>query len=98
MCGPNEDDVLELPESVNLKEGSIASRIFDVMKDQQYRTLKEIKSEAGIDAPLQNIAARLRDFRKQNYGGFRVEKYAIGKLSPTKGYYVNSSVFEYALR
>lgn len=61
---------LELPSSVKLKEGSIASRIFDVMKDQRFRTLQQIKDEAELNTSLQSISARLRDFRRENYGGF----------------------------
>jgi hypothetical protein len=92
MCGPDEDVMLELPEGVKLKENGFTARIFDVMRDQQYRTLQNIKEEAGIDAPLQNVAARLRDLRKASYGGFTVEKYPL-----YDGFDKKTGEFEYRL-
>jgi hypothetical protein len=75
MCGP-ADEILELPENVKLKEGSIVSKIFQVMRDQTSRTLAEIASETELNIPVDSISARLRDLRKKEYGGFTVEKWS----------------------
>ena len=47
-------------------------RIFDVMKDGEWRTLSSIASVTGD--PEASISARLRDFRKHKFGGYLVER------------------------
>ena len=47
-------------------------RVFVVMRDQRWRTLKQIAREAG--APEASVSARLRDFRKAKFGAHDVER------------------------
>lgn len=49
-----------------------AKRVFMVMKDQRWRTLGDIAELIG--EPESSISARLRDLRKQRFGGFIVER------------------------
>lgn len=59
-------------------------RVFQVMRDGAWRTLDEI---AGITGdPPASVSARLRDLRKEKFGGF-----AVGRRRRTKG------LFEYRL-
>lgn len=58
-------------------------QVFDLMRDGQWRTLAEIKNALGAHgfsdiSSIAGISARLRDFRKKKYGGFRVECKRIG--------------------
>lgn len=46
--------------------------IFDLMKDGRWRTLSEIAEETGF--PMQSVSARLRDFRKEKFGGHTVNR------------------------
>lgn len=51
-------------------KGQLA-RVFDLMSDGKWRTLAEIKSEAGGSEA--SVSARLRDLRKPKYGSRQVE-------------------------
>ena len=51
-------------------------RIWNVMKDNQWRTLWEI--EKLTSDPLQSVSARLRDFRKKRFGSHTVNRRRIG--------------------
>ena len=51
--------------------------VWDCMKDGQWRTLDQISSEIGF-APSQSISARLRDFRKKEFGGHTVLRRNVG--------------------
>jgi hypothetical protein len=57
--------------------------VYDVMADGQFRTLTAIadavKANTGIVASPQSISARLRDFRKEKFGGFKVNRRAAGE-------------------
>ena len=58
-------------------------QVFDLMRDGQWRNLAEIKNSLGAQgisgiSSVAGISARLRDFRKKKYGGFRVECKRIG--------------------
>jgi hypothetical protein len=48
------------------------ARIFNLMADGRWRTLQEISEITG--APTPSVSTRLRDFRKDRFGGFTVEK------------------------
>lgn len=48
-------------------------RVADVMKDGKWRTLDEICHLTG-DVSSAAISARLRDFRKEKFGGLEVER------------------------
>jgi hypothetical protein len=49
-----------------------AQRVFDVMRDGRWRSLDEIANEAK--APQASVSARLRDLRKDRFGGHAVER------------------------
>lgn len=59
-------------------------RLYNLMQDGQWRTLGEI--EDALHFPQASISAALRDFRKQKFGGFVVEKK-----------YVNNGLYRYRL-
>jgi len=54
-------------------------RIYELMKDGQWRTLSEI--ESTISAPQASISAGLRLFRRKEYGSHEVNKRARGDRS-----------------
>ena len=47
-------------------------RVFNLMKDAKWRTLRGISAEA--DAPEASVSARLRDMRKERFGSHKVER------------------------
>lgn len=47
-------------------------RVWDVMADGVWRTLREISAVTGD--PEASISARLRDLRRPEFGGFRVDR------------------------
>jgi hypothetical protein len=47
-------------------------RIFDVMRDGAWRTLEGIAKITGDPTP--SISARLRDLRKEKYGGHQLDR------------------------
>jgi len=49
--------------------------VWRVMSDGQWRTLEQLSREA--DAPEASVSARLRDFRKEKFGGYIVERQRI---------------------
>ena len=56
-------------------------RIFNLMKDQKWRTLKEI--EEITKDPQPSVSAQLRHLRKERFGSHVVEKINIG--DPERG-------------
>lgn len=50
-------------------------RVFDVIKDGKWWTLAEIAAMTG--ASEASVSARLRDFRKERFGGSTVERAAV---------------------
>jgi hypothetical protein len=46
--------------------------VFDLMKDGKWRTLFDISHTTGVAEA--SVSARLRDFRKERFGGFTVER------------------------
>ena len=60
--------------------GKQSRRVFDVVKDGHWRTLEEI-GEATGDRSTASISARLRDFRKPQFGSFTVNRRARGERS-----------------
>ena len=48
------------------------ARVFDAISDGQWRTLREISAATGD--PEASISARLRDFRKPDFGGLDIER------------------------
>ncbi len=51
--------------------------VFEHMKDGVQRTLSDIAS--ALDKPQASISARLRDLRKEKFGGHTVERKRISK-------------------
>lgn len=49
-----------------------AQKVFDLMRDGKWRTLRQIADTTNY--PEASISARLRDFRKQEFGAFPVER------------------------
>lgn len=47
-------------------------RVFNLMQDNQWRTLSQIADETGGSEA--SISARLRDLRKGQYGGHQIER------------------------
>jgi len=82
MCGWNAnmpDHDGETYESVFDKERLNAQqrRVFEVMQDGRWRTLREISETTGDGEA--SISARLRDFRKEKFGGFAVDRRRRGE-------------------
>ena len=59
-------------------------RVFAVMRDDRWRTLKEIADRTGD--PEASISARLRDFRKPKFGGLVMNRR-----------YLSAGLYEYQL-
>lgn len=49
-----------------------AHAVYALMRDQRWRTLAEIAERLG--EPEASVSARLRDLRKEKFGGFLVER------------------------
>lgn len=62
-------------------------RVFELMRDGDWRTLAEIAATTGD--PEASVSARLRDFRKQKFGGMTVDRRRRGE--PGDG------IFEYRI-
>jgi len=62
-------------------------RVFSLMADGEWRTLDQIADMVG--GSTQSISARLRDLRKEKFGGYRVER---RRREPA-----SAGVFEYRL-
>ncbi len=51
-------------------------RIFELMRDRKWRTLREIEDETGY--PQSSISAQLRHMRKDRFGSHIVDKRSRG--------------------
>ena len=60
------------PEKDQVRLGKQAQIVFTLMEDQCWRTLREIEDRTGF--PQASISARLRDFRKDRFGGHGLER------------------------
>jgi hypothetical protein len=69
------------PKTDNARLSGQIQRIFNLMKDQKWRTLSEI--EGVTKDPQASISAQLRNLRKERYGSHVVEKINIG--DPERG-------------
>lgn len=54
-----------------------AKRVFRVMADGEWRTLRELAGATGD--PEASVSARLRDLRKPRFGGLTVERRRRGR-------------------
>jgi len=52
-------------------------RVWNIIQDKQWHTLAELKEKAapGTEAAM---SARLRDFRKERFGGYSIERRRVG--------------------
>jgi len=71
--GPHNED--KEPARTMRLTGQI-KRVFDLMKDGRWRTLREIAE--WTEDPEASISAQLRHLRKPRFGGFTVERNHIG--------------------
>ena len=51
-------------------------RVYDVMSDHQWHSLAEISQRTGD--PESSVSARLRDLRKDRFGGWLVNRRRLG--------------------
>lgn len=75
------------PEYDGRRLAAQSQAVFDLCRDGAWRTLAEIEAATGY--PQASISARLRDFRKEQFGGHRVERRR--RNEPERGH------FEYRL-
>jgi hypothetical protein len=71
----NFDGATYEPERDQIRLNGQMLRVFDVMRDGQWRTLSEIRLLCPHDSEA-GISARLRDLRKAKFGGWTVERRA----------------------
>lgn len=57
--------------------GDQMKAVFELMKDGKERTLKEIAD--GTGSPESSVSARLRDLRKERFGGHMVHRQYIAR-------------------
>jgi hypothetical protein len=57
-------------------------QVYEIMADGQYRTLdfiaNQIRTRYGKEVTTQSVSARLRDLRKEKFGGFKVNRRSLG--------------------
>lgn len=61
----------------SLRLGDQMKAVFELMKDGKERTLKEIAD--GTESPESSVSARLRDLRKDRFGGHMVHRQYIAR-------------------
>jgi hypothetical protein len=52
--------------------GRQQDEVYDVMKDQEWHTLEEVST--AVDGRQTSVSACIRNFRKESYGGYVVER------------------------
>lgn len=62
----------DLTSRDQIRLGNQAQAVFDLMRDGRWRTLQEIHDATGY--PEASCSSRLRDFRKDRFGGHEVER------------------------
>lgn len=67
------------PKDDQERLGTQAERVWAVMRDGEWRTLAEVG--AAADAPEASVSARLRDFRRPEWGAQTVERRHRGAAS-----------------
>lgn len=60
------------PEKDHKRLRGQLERVYSLMQDNRWRTLSQIADEAGGSEA--SISARLRDLRKEQYGGHVIER------------------------
>lgn len=67
---PNHDGETYAPGLDKMRLNGQLRRVYDLMRDGEWRTLWEIQGFIGGSEAA--ISARLRDFRKEKFGGYEV--------------------------
>lgn len=83
LDGPRDGDTFN-PYRDEERLNQQMRRVFSVMRDQRWRSLRAIADMTGD--PEASVSARLRDFRKPKFGGLILNRR-----------YVSDGVFEYQL-
>jgi len=60
------------PHRDNTRLGNQMLRIIELMKDEKFRTMKEIST--SCEAPEASVSAQLRHLRKERFGGHQVNR------------------------
>jgi hypothetical protein len=71
LDGPRDGETFD-PYRDEERLNKQARAVFTLVRDERWRTLKEISDRTGC--PEASVSARLRDFRKPKFGGLTVEK------------------------
>lgn len=66
-----------VPQRDNERLGEQFVKVKSLMLDGMWRTLEQIAEAVGAPAP--SVSARLRDLRKERFGGYQVERRYIAK-------------------
>lgn len=69
---PHHDGSTYDPAKDKQRLNAQTQRVYDVMRDGRWRTLRQLSDEAH--APEASVSARLRDLRKDKFGGHTVER------------------------
>jgi len=65
-----------VPDRDGVRLNSQVRRVWEIMKDGRLRTLEDISELTGD--PISSISSRLRDFRKDRFGGHEVNRQWLG--------------------
>lgn len=65
------------PESDYIRLKGQLGEVFEFMKDGAWHTIPEITN--NVTGSPQSVSARLRDLRKDKYGGHTVERMSLGQ-------------------
>jgi hypothetical protein len=90
------DGITFIPERDEVRLTGQLARVWDLMLDGKWRTLREIADSAN--ATEASVSARLRDMRKQRFGSHEIEREHIStglfkyRLIPNKN--SNTSIYK----
>jgi hypothetical protein len=82
------DGVTYQPELDEVRLTGQLGRVYRAMKDGHWRTLEEITELAG--GSQAGVSARIRDLRKEKWGGYTIEKYRSREAAGTWYYRINT--------
>jgi len=69
---PHHDGETYDPSRDKLRLNAQTQRVYDVMRRGEWLTLHEISTATGD--PEASVSARLRDLRKERFGGYKIER------------------------
>jgi len=82
--GADFDGETYIPELDKVRLTGMLGRVYEVMKDGNWHTLRQLSEKVrGSEA---SVSARIRDLRKEKFGGFEVER-RRGLLNYSTHYY-----------